>query len=210
VAPVVGVLAAAALAVPYPAAANVTSEVQRGQQLAIAVRSGQQPCSALSADDFELVGEYAMDRFIGNRAAHEAMNQHMVQMMGSAGERRMHIALGYRYIGCPGAPPSSWLGPMAGMMGNYGGGSGPGPGMMGPRRGGPGGSYGPMMRAGSHGDRDLSGPAIAALGFVAAVLGGLLVAFALYLRGRRPGTAVGQARGRADCGNDRSMGNAHD
>ena len=196
-APVVGVLAAAALAVPYPAAANVTSEVQRGQQLAIAVRSGQQPCSALSADDFELVGEYAMDRFLGNRATHEAMNQRMVAMMGQAGERRMHIALGYRYIGCPGAPPSSWLGPMAGMLGGGYPRGGSGPGMMGPRHG-PGGSYGPMTRAGSHGDRDLSGPAIAGLAFGAAALGGLLVAFALYLRGRRPGTAVGQARGRAD------------
>ena len=50
--------------------------------------------------DFELVGEYAMDRFLGNRATHEAMNQRMVAMMGEAGERRMHIALGYRSTSC--------------------------------------------------------------------------------------------------------------
>ena len=121
-APVVGVLAAAALAVPYPAAANVTSEVQRGQQLAMRFAPASSPARRSPTDDFELVGEYAMDRFLGNRATHEAMNQRMVAMMGQAGERRMHIALGYRCIGCPGAPPSSWLGPMAGMLGGYGGG----------------------------------------------------------------------------------------
>ena len=185
------VVAGVLMAVPV-ASGGLTSEVQQGQRLSDAVRSGQQQCSSLSATDFEVIGEYAMDRFLGNRAAHVAMNQRMVAMMGAAGERRMHIALGYRSTGCPGAPPSSWLGPMAGMMGGYGGGTGPGM-MGGPRYGGPGG-YAPMMRPASHGDGDLSGPAIAALAFGAAVLGGLLVAFALYLRGRRPNT-TGNAAG---------------
>jgi hypothetical protein len=187
----VAALAVVALLVPSSAQADLTSEVRQGQQLSNAVRSSQQQCSDLSTSDFEFLGEYAMDRFLGNRAAHEAMNQRMAQMMGAAGERRMHIALGYRSTSCPGAPPSSWLGPMAGMMAGYGGGypRGAGPGMMGPPHGGPGGYYGPMMRTGSHGDGDLSGLAVAALAFGAAVLGGLLVALALHMRGRRPGTA---------------------
>ena len=175
------------------AQADLASEVNQGHRLADAIRSNERQCSELSADDFELIGEYAMDRFLGNRATHEAMNQHMVRMMGDAGERRMHITLGYRYTGCTGAPPSSWLGPMAGMMGGYRGGypGGTGPGMMG-RPGGAGGYNGPMMGGprgplGSSGENDLSGLAIAALAFGAAVLGGLLVAFVLHLRARRPG-----------------------
>ena len=173
---------AATLMEASPARAGLTGEVDRGQRLSDALRSGDQRCSDLSAADFELVGEYAMDRVIGNRAAHEAMNQHMVQMIGEAGERRMHMALGYRYAGCAGAPASNWLGPMAGMMGRFGGGSGPG--MMG-GYGGPNRYFG-MVRTGSHENGDLSGPAIAALAFGAAVLGGLLVAFALHRGDRRP------------------------
>ena len=189
-----GAFAAALLILPTTVRADLTGEVQQGQQLANAVRSGQTHCSDLSTDDFELIGEYAMDRFLGNRAAHEAINEHMVRMMGEAGERRMHIALGYRFTGCPGAAPSSWLGPMAGMMGGYGGYRGAGPGMMGPRTGGPsGGGYSGSMMPGvgsdGSGDADLSGLAIAALAFGAAALGGLLVALAVHLARRRPGTA---------------------
>ena len=86
----------ATLVAASAAGASLTSEVGDGRQLADALRSGAKQCSALSPADFEHVGEYAMDRFLGNRAAHEAMNERMVRMMGAAGERRMHIALGYR------------------------------------------------------------------------------------------------------------------
>lgn len=78
----------------------------------------------LSADQLELLGEYAMDSYLGNRQAHEAMNQHMVQVMGEAGERRMHQALGAQFGGCSGASSTGWTGPMAAMMGAYGGNNG--------------------------------------------------------------------------------------
>jgi uncharacterized membrane protein len=81
------------------------------------VRSGARECSDLSADQFELIGEHAMGRYLEDTAAHEAMNDHMVAVMGEQGERRMHIALGDRYSGCGGGPAWSWMGPMAGMMG---------------------------------------------------------------------------------------------
>jgi hypothetical protein len=185
------VIAALALfALPASATADLGSEVAHGQALADSLQSGQRSCGDLHADDFEAIGEYAMDRFIGNRAAHEAMNAHMVQMMGPQGERRMHIALGYRYTGCAGAQQSGWIGPMAGMMGGYGSGGGyprggVGQGMMGGR------SYGPMMGwgFGSQGG-GVSALGAVAIGVGAAILGGLLVALVLGLRGRRPGAAA--------------------
>ena len=94
---------AAALLLPAATLADLGSEVAQGQQIANSVRSGQRDCSQLSADQLELLGEYAMDSYLRNRQAHEAINQHMVQVMGEAGERRMHQALGARFAGCPGA-----------------------------------------------------------------------------------------------------------
>lgn len=177
---------AAVLLLPAAALADLGSGVAQGQQIANAVRSGQRDCSQLSADQLELVGEYAMDRYLGNRPAHEAMNQHMVQVMGEAGERRMHQALGARFAGCPGASSTGWTGPMAAMMGAYGGGySDMGPGMMNGGRGGnPGpGDYGSFMH---HDDDGIGGWAVAGIALGAALIAGLAVALLFALR-RRPG-----------------------
>ncbi|MGA8925150.1 MAG: hypothetical protein WB462_02885 [Solirubrobacterales bacterium] len=172
---------AAALLLPVAALADLGSEVAQGQQIANAVRSGQRDCSQLSGDQLELIGEYAMDGYLHNRQAHEAMNQHMVQVVGEAGERRMHQALGARFAGCPGASSTGWTGPMAAMMGAYGHGySGMGPGMMNGRDGnfGPGG-FGSHMH--DH-DGGISGWAVAGIALGAALIGGLAVALTLLLR----------------------------
>lgn len=92
----------------------MAQEEQQGGAIAESVRSGERKCSDLSADDFELVGEYAMGRYLGDEASHAAMNRRMTLMMGDAGERRMHTALGHRYTDCAGGPASDWVGPMAG------------------------------------------------------------------------------------------------
>ncbi|MGE5408511.1 MAG: hypothetical protein ACM3NV_07855, partial [Syntrophothermus sp.] len=105
------------------AGSTLAHEEQQGQRLAESLSSGEKQCSDLSADDFELIGEYAMGRYLGDEATHEAMNRRMSAMMGEVGEQRMHMALGYRYSGCPGGPAPGWLGPMAGMMGGGVGGS---------------------------------------------------------------------------------------
>ena len=174
----VGLLAAAANA-------DLASEVQQGQQLADSIKAGQTKCSDLSTDQFELIGEYAMNTYLPSTAAHEAMNQHMAAMMGQAGERRMHIVLGQRYAGCATGSESGWLGPMAGMMGRYGPGNGNAGGYSSGMMSGRG--YGPMMGPGLHSN----GGGVSALGAVmiglaAAVVAGLLVALVLGLRGRRP------------------------
>ena len=129
---VVCVLAWALLPGPMDASgADLSTEVQQGRQLADAVRSGQRGCADLSADEFELIGEYAMDQYLGSSAAHEAMNQHMTQVMGAAGEQRMHEILGERRVGCASVSGSGWVMPMLGMMGGDGAASGNGSGMMG-------------------------------------------------------------------------------
>jgi hypothetical protein len=126
---------AAALLLSAASLADLGSEVAQGQQIANSLRSGQRDCTQLSVGELELIGEYAMDSYLRNRQSHEAMNQHMVQLMGEAGERRMHQALGARFAGCPGASSNGWTGAMAAMMGAYGHGySGMGPGMMNARR----------------------------------------------------------------------------
>jgi hypothetical protein len=176
------ILALAAALLPATALADLGSEVQQGQQIANSLRSGQRDCSQLSADQLELLGEYAMDSYLGNRQAHEAMNQHMVQVMGEAGERRMHQALGARFGDCPGASSTGWTGPMAAMMGADGHGySGMGPGMM---NGGRGGNFGPGGSGSQMHDHGggISGWAVAGIALGAALIGGLAVALILVLR----------------------------
>lgn len=119
-------------------AAASASEEQQGAQLLDSLRSGKQTCSSLSSSQFELIGEYVMGTMLGSAAAHEAMNAHMTQVMGAAGESRAHEYLGRRFAGCTtGAAPGAY-GYMMGMWGSYagshsgGGGVGAvGPGMMG-------------------------------------------------------------------------------
>ena len=171
------------------AAPTLAQEEQQGEGIAKSLQSGERHCSDLSADDFELIGEYAMGSYLGDEGTHAAMNRRMTVMMGEAGERRMHIALGYRFSGCPGGPVSGWVGALGGMMG--GGGSGSyGPGMMG---GGSGSEYGPGMmgdyRSGSAaGDDDFDGPSAAAMvGMMAVLIGAVAVAVLLLARRRSSG-----------------------
>jgi hypothetical protein len=181
----IAVLAALALVVPAAAAADLSGEVQQGQQLADSVKSGQTKCSVLSTDQFKLIGEYAMNAYLPSTAAHEAMNQHMAAMMGQSGEQRMHVVLGQRYSGCASGSASGWVAPMLGMMSRYGYGgprqSGMGPGMM------YGQGYRPDAGAApssTDGGDDIGAAGIAAIAFGAALLAGLLVALGFWLRHR--------------------------
>lgn len=180
-------LALGALGSPIATAApTLAQEEQRGEAIAESVRSGARQCSDLSSDDFELIGEYTMGRYLGDDGAHAAMNERMALMMGEVGERRMHTALGYRYTSCAGGPASDWVGPIAGMMGGPGSG-GNGPGMM---RGGEyrGGGYsGSMMGSGHHGG-DVSMFGVVLIALAAAALGAGLVM--LVLRRTEAGPTV--------------------
>jgi hypothetical protein len=42
-------------------------------------------CSELAPSEFELIGEYAMGRYLGDEGAHAAMNERMTSMMGESG-----------------------------------------------------------------------------------------------------------------------------
>ncbi|HEU4600092.1 MAG TPA: hypothetical protein VFS26_10105 [Solirubrobacterales bacterium] len=167
-----GCLLTLALLLPAAIAAaspDLGAEEGQGQRIAESVRAGERTCSQLSGDEFELVGEYAMGSYLGDTGAHEAMNDRMVAMMGEAGERRMHIALGHRFLGCGGGPTAGWMGPMAGMM--FGRGGGYGPGMM-------GGAFG------AHHD-GLDWPSMAAIVAIGAALLGAIVVGFLWLDRRR-------------------------
>lgn len=158
------------------AAPTLAQEEQQGEGVAESVRSGGKQCSDLSADQFELIGEYAMGSYLGDEGAHAAMNRRMTLMMGEAGEHRMHVALGYRYSGCSGGPASSWVGPMAGMMGGRGTG-GNGSGMMGGGDYEERGSYsGTMMGSGGHGDSGISTLGVVLIALAAAAIGAGAVA----------------------------------
>ncbi len=181
-------LLAAALLLPAAAAGDLAQEEQQGEGLAESVHSGERRCSDLTAEDVELIGEYAMGRYLADPAAHEAMNRRMAWMMGAAGERRMHVALGYRYTGCRGGPPWGWMGPMAGMMyGRYGGdesGGHHGSGMMGGPWEGEGDEYlGSMMSGWHHGDGGIGGIGVVLIALVAAAVGGGIAVLVLRRRG---------------------------
>jgi hypothetical protein len=166
------VLAVVAVLVPATAPANLTGEVQQGQRLLELLHSGQKRCSDLSADDFELIGEYAMGRYLGSAASHEAMNRHLTWMLGRQAEQRIHMALGYRYSSCSGGP--RWLGQMGSMMsGRYGSRSS---------------DFGPGVPARfSHwrSDSDVPVWGIALIIFAAAIVSGGIVALTMRLRRRR-------------------------
>jgi hypothetical protein len=87
---------------PAPALASVGEEVASGHALAGRLHSGAATCRDLSDDGFEHLGEYVMDRLVGSRTAHQAMNAHMEDVMGGSYADRMHEALGRDYAGCDG------------------------------------------------------------------------------------------------------------
>jgi hypothetical protein len=164
------------------AIAAVPKEEARGGLLAESVRSGELRCHELSADDFELIGEYTMGRYLGSEGAHARMNRRMTVMMGEAGERRMHIALGHRYSGCSGGPATAWVGPMAGMMSGHGF-RGSGPRIM------HSAEYeeqtrhpGAMMGAFGNGDGDISALGVALIALAAAALGAGIGALSMHRR----------------------------
>lgn len=188
-------LLAAALLLPATAAGALTQEEARGQGLAESVRSGERQCSDLSGEDLELIGEYAMGRYLADPAAHEAMNRRMTWMMGAIGERRMHVALGHRYTGCPGGPAWGWMGAMTGMMGgHYGGGESGGSfgtSMMGGNGGEGGGSRGSMMGGRHHGDDDIGGLGVVLVALVAAAIGAGIAVLIVRRRGPDGPSVVG-------------------
>jgi hypothetical protein len=188
-------LLAAALLLPAAAGA-LTQEEGRGHGLAESVRSGERQCSDLSGKDLELIGEYAMGRYLANPAAHEAMNRRMTWMMGAVGERRMHVALGHRYTGCPGGPAWGWMGAMTGMMGgHYGGGESGGsfgPSMMGGNgEGEGGGSRRSMMGGRHHGDGGIGGLGVVLVALAAAGIGAGIAVLVLRRRGPDGPSVVG-------------------
>ena len=112
---------AVALLAAVPALAALGDEVSAGRALDARLQSGQANCQNLSNSDFEHLGEYVMDRTVGSRAAHQAMNARMDAVMGPANTDRMHEGLGRRYAGC-----AATNGGGSGMMGGgamMGGGS---------------------------------------------------------------------------------------
>jgi hypothetical protein len=98
---IVAVLTACVVALTAgPAFASLADEVAAGRQVAQELRGGKTECSGLATDDFEHLGEYVMERMLGSRSAHEAMNERMASMLGDTNSERMHELLGRRYAGC--------------------------------------------------------------------------------------------------------------
>jgi hypothetical protein len=112
----------AVIGAPASAPASPADQVAAGREVAQRLQAGATSCNTLSDDDFEHLGEYAMERMLASRAAHRAMNDRMTAMMGDADTERMHELMGRRYAGC-GTQDAG-----AGMMGpgKMGGGAGAG------------------------------------------------------------------------------------
>lgn len=175
------------LLLPSAAFASLSSEVHAGKSLSASLGSGHLPCSELTADDFDSIGEYAMAPYLGSGEAHAAMNRHMTLTMGPAGERRMHIALGHRYSGCAGGPASGWVGAMGTMMSGRSGGSGGFGTMTGGRpygRRNPG--RGAMMGSPLDGDGGIGALGVVLIAVCAAALGAGIVVLAQQRN--RPGS----------------------
>ena len=115
------VVAAGVLAVGVtPAFAALGDEVAAGGTVARQLQAHATSCSKLSDADFEHLGEYVMERMVGSRAAHAAMNQRMASMMGTSADERMHQLMGRRYADC-GVAGAGAGGMMGGVMMGGGG-----------------------------------------------------------------------------------------
>jgi hypothetical protein len=97
--------------------ASLADEVNSGRATAARVDAGTATCQNLSTTDFEHLGEYVMERMVGSRSAHEAMNSRMEAMIGAGNADRMHQALGRRYAGCATSRTGSGMMGGGGMMG---------------------------------------------------------------------------------------------
>lgn len=84
---------------PSPDSATAQDEVA-GKAIYDKLQSKQVTCQDLTDDDFDVLGDYYMGQRLGNTSTHEAMNTMMTNMMGEAGEKQMHIALGKRLSEC--------------------------------------------------------------------------------------------------------------
>lgn len=77
---------------------HTTREESEGKAIWEKFQAKEVGCEDLLDNDFEAMGEYFMGQMM--RESHETMNKVMIQMMGEAGEKQMHIAMGKRMSGC--------------------------------------------------------------------------------------------------------------
>lgn len=103
--------------IPASALASLANEQRQGGALAARVSAGAKSCTTLTADDLDLIGEYAMFRALGSTSVHRALNDRMTIMLGADGETRMHQLLGRRYAGCSRAGTQDGYGMMGGHVG---------------------------------------------------------------------------------------------
>ncbi len=108
---------------------HTKEEEAEGATLWEKLQSGELSCAALTAENFEALGEYFMGTMMDE--GHASMNAMLIQMMGEDGEEAMHESMGRRLSGCdPDAViPGSGIGfmPMMNMMGGWSGFGGFGP-----------------------------------------------------------------------------------
>lgn len=104
---------------------HTAQEEAEGKAVWERLQAEQTACTDLSDDDFGALGEYFMGQMMGN--SHSAMNQMMVNMMGTEGEEQAHIVMGKRLSGCDtsAAFPSQGIGFMPMMQMMWGGWSSP-------------------------------------------------------------------------------------
>lgn len=98
------------------AASPLAAEQRDGRTIAGQVRSGATTCDELTGEDLDHVGEYVMGRMLGATSTHGAMNDRMTAMLGTAGEERMHQAMGARYLDCT-TGAAAGIGAVAPIMG---------------------------------------------------------------------------------------------
>jgi len=121
----IGAVLAVVAATVAPASGSVAAD-QQGTQLLARIQAGQLKCQQLSRDQSMAIGEDVMGRMLGSPARHAAMDKHLQNAAGPAGEAQAHVFMGQRFAGCPtGAAPAAF-GSMMGMMGTYSGATGMG------------------------------------------------------------------------------------
>ena len=80
VSPVFALVAAVLALAAAPALASLADEVAAGREVAQRLQAGATGCNKLSDADFEHLGEHVMERMLGSRAAHRAMNDRMTAL----------------------------------------------------------------------------------------------------------------------------------
>lgn len=74
------------------------SDIKEGQEISQKLENKQIKCQSLSGNDFIKLGDYYMDKMLGD--SHDSMESQIERFHGKDGLDKVHLSMGKRFSGC--------------------------------------------------------------------------------------------------------------